>query len=434
MNAIARIETHTHHSSSLEDLENEITQLASNINAANYQLLVLIAEFDDRKGWASWGAKSCAYWLNWRCGIGMGAAREKVRVANALRELPKVSAAFADGRLSYSKARAITRIADSDNEDSLLMIAEHGSASHVENTVRQYKRVTMEQAQAAHNERSLHYHWDDGNLCVRATLSAEQGALFLKALGAVVDVLDQDEWKTGTEEVEADKYVSAETLPETVAQFAPEKPERRANKRADAFALMAETQLQHMDAQLKTADRYQVVVHADATALAEETVKRLCCDASVSEVGMHNGEPVSIGRKSRAIPAPMRRALQHRDGGCRFPGCNSTRFVDGHHIRHWSEGGETSLQNLVLLCRHHHRLVHEGGYSVARSVEGEIRFYRPDGALIPDAPEPVNPRSINQVLQSQWFWKGDRMDYGLAIDGLLCKAQRANDVSAETFL
>lgn len=407
MNALVHINQETWLPLNNDQLKDQITELAANINAANYQLLVLIAEIDRRRAWGDWGTRSCAHWLNWKCGIAMGAAREKVRVALALTELPKVSAAFASGQLSYSKARAITRVANHHNEDYLLMIAEHGSASHVEKLVSHYRCVEQtgerekarkeerEKNQLQHAQRELHYHWDDdGNLVIRATLPAEQGAVVLKALQSAVATLESDDWHSEPEMPVGDKSVSAETdfLPEGVP--IPEKPERRANRRADVLSLIAENHLNNVHTITKTADRYQVIVHADAELLSEsgeppngtcehvhcelengpalspDTARRLCCDASVTAMLSKQGEPVSIGRKSRTIPPPMRRALLTRDSGCRFPGCNATRFVDGHHIEHWADGGETSLENLTLLCRHHHRLVHDGGYGLSK-VESE---------------------------------------------------------------
>src|SRR5262247_101468 len=125
---------------SIHALAQELRTLAGRINAANHRFLTLIAEFDRRSGWASEGAQSCAHWLNWKCGIALGAAREKVRVARALENLPGVAAAMARGGLSYSKAREITRVGNSANEDYLLSIAEHGTAAHVERLVRAYRR------------------------------------------------------------------------------------------------------------------------------------------------------------------------------------------------------------------------------------------------------------------------------------------------------
>src|SRR6185503_12742511 len=115
----------------LDELAADICSLAGRINAANHRWLLLIAEFDRRKGWSDSCTQSCAHWLNWKCGIAMGAAREKVRVGRALEDLPRISAAMAGGSLSYSKAREITRIGNPANEEYLLMIAEHGTAAHV---------------------------------------------------------------------------------------------------------------------------------------------------------------------------------------------------------------------------------------------------------------------------------------------------------------
>src|SRR4249920_2963889 len=124
----------------IDELAAEICTLTGHINAANHRWLMLIAEFDGRNGWSDGATQSCAHWLNWKCGMAMGAAREKLRVARALENLPKVSAAMACGRLSYSKVREITRVASTGTEDYLLMIAEHGTAAHVEKLVRAYRR------------------------------------------------------------------------------------------------------------------------------------------------------------------------------------------------------------------------------------------------------------------------------------------------------
>src|SRR5262245_5467681 len=115
----------------IRELEAEITFLAGQINAASYRWLTLVAEFDARHGWSDCATQSCAHWLNWKCGIDLGAAREKVRVAHALQKLPKVAEAMSKGRLSYSKVRAITRVATGATEECLLNVALHGTAQHV---------------------------------------------------------------------------------------------------------------------------------------------------------------------------------------------------------------------------------------------------------------------------------------------------------------
>ena len=163
-----------------EQLGQEITLLAGQINAANHRLLKLIAEFERRKAWSGGGTvRSCAHWLNWKCGIALGAAREKVRVALCLETLPLIDASFATGAISYSKVRAMTRVATPENEDFLLRIAQHGTASHVEKVVGKYKRVQISDEDAEEheqdNDRKLVYYQDaDGMWVVHARLPPQR--------------------------------------------------------------------------------------------------------------------------------------------------------------------------------------------------------------------------------------------------------------------
>jgi hypothetical protein len=179
---------------STPELIAEITTLAGHLNAGNARFLVLIGELDRRQGWAEWGVRSCAHWLNWKCGISLGAAREKVRVARALRALPQVAAAMAEGRVSYFKVRELTRVADETNEAYLLHIALHGTASHVEAVVRGYRRARdaeeLGREALQQRDQSLWWHTEpDGSLVIRARVPAEVGALFVRALQAAEDSL-----------------------------------------------------------------------------------------------------------------------------------------------------------------------------------------------------------------------------------------------------
>ncbi len=141
------------------------------------------------------------------------------------------------------------------------------------------------------------------------------------------------------------------------------------------------------------ADHHQVVIHVDESALRGgigrsdlpiDTVKRLCCDCSVvAIVEDERGTPLDVGRKQRLVSTPLKRALWSRDRGCTFPGCRNTHYVEAHHVRHWADGGDTSLENLMLICWHHHRLLHEGGFAIRRDSDGEPYFVRPDGRVIP---------------------------------------------------
>ncbi len=471
-----RSHTGPEQSLSLDALEREITTLSANINAATCRLLRLIAEFDEREGYAAWGMRSCAHWLNWQCGIALGAAREKVRVARSLAALPAVDAAFERGELSYSKVRAMTRIATPENEAELLMIARHGTAMHMEKLVRGYRRVARiaasEHAHRQYQERYLsYYHDDDGSLVLQARLPPETGAVVVNALKLAEEALKEEEQaaagsasgqskkvsaemsaaRNGPEEMPVAKNVSAET---PVAGHAPaqareaEAVRAPGARRADALGLLAETCLTQGIASLCAAERHQLIVHVDVAslggdgeprccgvaqgpALAPETARRLGCDANLVRLLENSeGEPLSVGRKTRVVPAALKRALQSRDGGCRFPGCSAERFTDAHHLHHWADGGETRLDNLVLLCRHHHRLVHEGGYAVRVNTDGSLAFTRPDGRLL--AEEPVPSPSTTDIIHTNRaaglaitpetgipLWQGEAMDYGLAIEGLI---------------
>ncbi len=265
--------------------------------------------------------------LNWKCGIGMNAAREKVRIANALADLPNTSATFARGEISYSKVRAMTRVATPENEDYLLMIAKHGTGHHMETLVRMYRRTKrlqeMDECRKQHDERELHVYYEpDGSLVFHARMPAEKGALLLKAIELAAD--------------QAEKDVSAETSHRDGFDRC----------RADALADVAASYLAHGPGHSSSADRYQVILHVSAETLTNnegdlshledgphvsaETSRRLCCDAGVSVLSEdENGNTLNIGRKTRIIPPAMRRALRARDEGCHFPGCTHKHYIDG---------------------------------------------------------------------------------------------------------
>jgi len=422
-------------------LEREITDLCAQINAASYRLLQLIAELDDTGPWGTWGLQSCAHWLNWRCGIGMNAAREKVRVAHALKSLPAISSAFESGRLSFSKVRALTRIADGANEAELLELAFHATAAQVEKLVRAYRgvsrRAEREQAMISHAARELnYYHDDDGCLVIRARLPAEEGAVVLQALNAAMDARHAAKNDVA---VNADAE-NAETADDVTAETS-ENENRFAQRRADALTAMAETALRHGPESQSSGERYQVVVHVTAETLTEDeggrselnngqriapdTARRIACDGSLLRITEDvAGNPLDIGRKTRAVPPAMHRALRSRDGGCRFPGCTHDRFVDAHHIRHWANGGETSTDNLVLLCRRHHRLVHEGGFGLERIACGTLQFTRPDGQVIAEHPRLPETLDIDAfrgqpIDAADWIIPGDVLNLDLAVSGLI---------------
>jgi Domain of unknown function (DUF222)/HNH endonuclease len=431
----------------LDRLGDEIAELSVHLDAATARLLDLIREFDARGGWNN-GFRSCAEWLSWRVGLDLGAAREKVRVARALATLPRLAQALAHGELSYAKVRALTRVATPDTEERLLAIGRAGTAEHVERIVRGWRRMDrkadQDEARRQHVNRALYvFPAEDGTVTIRGRLAPEAGALLLKALTAAREALYRRERAENPAAQAAD--VSAEPSPDV-----PAETPTMAQQQADALQLLAETALHHGIDPGTPAEHYQVVVHVDATVLEDpdqpgqsvvqdgarvsaETSQRLGCDAS-RVVMQHDpeGRIFDVGAKTRTIPPALRRALLHRDRSCRFPGCHG-RFCQAHHIRHWAQGGPTTLSNLTLLCRRHHRAVHEEGYRVDRQPDGELRFRRPDGRVVPDVPcppqAPTDPVSdvraqndaagiVVNARTATPGWHGERLDVGYAIDVL----------------
>jgi len=480
-----------------DSLEAEITELWGHVNAATFRFLALVAEFDRREGWARHGLANCAQWLNWQCGIGAVAAREKLRVAHALESLPLIGEAFRSGRVSYSKVRAITRVATPESEAGLLNVALHGTAMHVEKLVRQYRRVErLEEARLAesqHRARFLRmYHDEDGALVLNARVPAEVGAIVRKAIEAAMET---EREAANVAETEATSQYARDA--HGPGDAATDRPALEA-RRADALRLLAEQFLSDEARRCpSSADRYQVVVHVDAAALSEDpapvnaamragsevgahlpaanrphrrtrrvcceledgpalavdTARRIACDSAiVMLVESSCGEPLDVGRKSRSIHPALRRALKARDGGCRFPGCDRTRFTEAHHVEHWANGGETRLSNLITLCGFHHRQLHEGGYRLESADDGHFVFYRPDGRRIHAAGSATEcfrgnifsdecaSEFSDQVLRaehaalgldinpatsrSRWF--GEPMDYDLAIEALWRQRDRTS--------
>ncbi len=425
---------------SLEALEDEIAILSATIQAATFRLLCLIGELDRRDGWADPldpnGFRSCAHWLSWRVSLSLGVARQYVRVARALPELPQISAAFSTGEISYSKVRAVTRIATPHNEEMLLDWARDGSASQVEKLVRLYRRASVAQendrAMTQQQERGLTTYYDnDGMLVVRGRLAPEQGALLLKALEVSTDELREAEDGSAEPSGPTDDLVqiSGDQL------------------RADALARVAERALACDAAEAPSTDRFQVVVHVDAEVLADpssdgrcaledgpamapETVRRLACDSAVTPMLHGLDGSLTSGRKTRVISTTLRRVLKARDGTrCAFPGC-TCRGGDAHHVQPWAEGGPTVLENLLSLCRAHHTLVHEGGFRVEAGEDGRFRFWRPDGEeLLASPPLPAVTDGWAESLLERWLpaevsitaeqgrptWDGTPVDYEWAV-------------------
>jgi hypothetical protein len=383
--------------SPLPELAAAITAGAVRLAAATAAWLRLIAEFDERDGWHGYGITSCAHWLAWQCGLSPGAAREHVRVARSLRSLPLIDGAFAEGRLSYSKVRALTRVAEPDSEASLLEVALELTASQVERTVRQWRRADLLEAGAPLREdnRAFEYWWDDaGMLTLKVRMPTEEGAALITAIDSLAERAARreraQEKKTRAAQGNA-SFGDDENGDDEISLTR----ERTTARRIAALTTLADAAA---DAERRAGDppRREVVVHVDAAVLADDAAagrayveggpalsppqaRRMLCEATVLTMLEKDRQPLAVGRRKRRATKAQRRALLRRDGGCARPGCPEARIerLHAHHLRHWLFGGPTDLANLVLLCDTDHGLVHDL----------ELVMTRRDGVLVVTAPD-----------------------------------------------
>jgi hypothetical protein len=414
----------------MEHLEARICELAGHLAAATCAFLLLVADFDAREGWRAWEMPSCAAWLAWKCQVAPGTAKDHVRVARALKELPVIQAEFAAGRFSYSKVRALARIATPQTEQGLADMAESMTAGQVERFAAAHRKCTRNSAgQAPPPERKLTWRInDDGTITFTATLPPEDGAVILQALRASRNDLEHPHDREHRHDEHAPRPGPMAGQPQPVP----------AEDLADALTDVCASYLRAKIATADNPDVYQVIIHAGAAAITDAAVSAetaaypaadstkpdpdlkahaaaqqwpiwhpahpdrchaedgpaitpaalqlIGCNATISTM-VHDadGTVLAVGRRTRTPSPALRRAVRERDRyRCRFPGCESRR-VDLHHIRHWANGGDTSRDNLLCLCRRHHTIVHDKGYII--TARGQ--FHTRDGKLIPGSPPPL---------------------------------------------
>jgi hypothetical protein len=428
----------------VEELGKEIAELAVHLDAATHRLLECIRQFDAECGWEPQGAVSCAHWLSWRIGLDPATAREKVRVARALGQLPAIDAALKLGKLSYAKVRALTRVATVETEAKLLDAAMYSTGAQLERLCRGYRTAMTADNALPPPERSVHRRDLPGGMVkLEVVLAPDEADLVLGALDRAREVTRRQT-----------DHVSAETRARAAEDASAETPaDANRPSRADGMVALAESYLAGNPGTGNGGERFQVMLHVDqdplapdgtlagtlddGTRVSAETLRRVACDCGLVAVGHDKtGTNLSIGRRSRSIPPAIRRALLLRDRGCAFPGCTHNRFLHGHHIQHWLHGGETSLDNLSLLCSHHHHLVHEGGWSVERTAEGDLCFRAPDGIALPTVPARKACEDALEFLH-EWaedrgldigadtdmpLWDGTRPDYDWAVAALVSEA------------
>ena len=379
-------------------LFDEARLLIQQESALQYRLAAVLRELDARDHFDGKPVR-LARWLHDNFGLTFGAAREKVRTARALGNLPLIDGAFRDGAVSFSKVRALTRVATPDNEADLLERARTLSADAVEQLVRRVKHNDcLDDVQVMIRSRALSTRWDEtGMLVVQGKLTPEQGEVFLQALTKAMAVLPDSSARENA--TDSDKNNAGDNAEE----------ETYWARRSDALTHIMADSLSGKTAHTP-GDRHQLMVHVSAETLAggdseeaveldpvepteattpgaknvtaetpfhPETLRRLACDGGlITVIEDARRNPLSIGRKSRVIPPAMRRALLARDRHCQYPGCGQEQYVEGHHMVHWAHGGATRLDNLVLLCGHHHRQVHEFGERIQRAEDGRVRVLK----------------------------------------------------------
>jgi hypothetical protein len=393
----------------MERLEARLCELAGHLAAATCQFLLLLADFDARRGWLDWEMPSCAAWLSWKCQIASGTAREQVRVARLLGGLPVIRAEFAAGRLSYAKVRALTRIATPDTEHDLVQMATPMTANQLERFARAHRQVSRAEQEEVASRRKLTWRYDeDKSIGITVWLPPAEGAVVLQALRAWTSDLDHPHDLKEQDDANGVDWDGPD--PPWQAWQADKVP---AENLADAFVGICGDYLSGRAADADNPDTYQVIIHAgtgaitgvsaetrsvthpahpmrchieDGAAISPATLQMIACNATISTM-LHdaNGNLLNAGRRSRKPPPALRRAARERDRHrCRFPGCQSRR-IDLHHIVFWANGGETNLANLICLCKRHHTLVHDKGIIIA-PMAGGFAFHLADGTLIEASP------------------------------------------------
>ncbi|MBK7539014.1 MAG: DUF222 domain-containing protein [Myxococcales bacterium] len=436
----------------VQALGEHIAEQAVHLDAAMHRLLADLRTFDAAGGWYRQGFGTCAHWLSWRVGWDLGTAREHLRVARALHTLPRVSEALSAGKISYSKTRAITRVATAATEAVLLGYAQHCTASQLETVCRKVGVLGADAASKAtrphDSERYVaHTTTASGMVCVKACLRPDEAALFLQVLQqAAVDCTREPAGASAeTSDASAEAPAPAERTTGASAETRSlATTTRRPYNRADGLMALVQSYARGASAErspvelivtvpvallqqaaattdsaTNTADSPTATISATTEvaiapasftdrgaslpvaltvesdlALSPQATRRLACDcglvvATVAAATVTDATPLSVGRKTRTIPAALKRALLLRDRTCRFPGCDHRLFLEGHHLRHWADGGETNLPNLALLCSLHHSYVHERGYRITQSATGDLAFEDPQGrAVVPLPPRP----------------------------------------------
>ncbi|WP_235498178.1 HNH endonuclease signature motif containing protein [Frankia sp. R43] len=337
-------------------------------------------------------------------------AREHLATAHALERLPAIRAAFAAGTLSYSKVRAITRVARPETEQTWLNHAEHCTAGALENLVRAYRQRSADPDDRARTRAARRVSWctdEDGVVHLTAVLPADEGAQLIAAIEAARDSLTTTTKPATTKPATTPGTAEPRTAEEHPHPKPPPESESDRQRDADGLVALAESFLHHgapglvhpahaLVLHLRPADLQPITGHgvsstggggAPAT-LPPAVLQRLGCDSLVQAMLVDpHGNPLRLGRRHRFPTSRLRTAVQARDRGtCQYPGCDHTRWLNIHHLTGWADGGRTDLDNLTLVCGTHHRHLHEEGVVLCRTPDGTIIALLSDGRTLLPAP------------------------------------------------
>jgi hypothetical protein len=339
-----------------------------------------LIEADRRQQFLADGAADLGQWVSARYGLRHSTASQLVGVARRLQDLPLLRERFSDGTLSLDQVDAISRLATPDSEAALIEETMGLSNAALDRAARRAHPPT------AADERSA---WEARWLTIQHSLDGTEGRLHARLPGAELHLVE-----TAIRERADQIPVNPES-----GLFDP-YPVRLADGLVEVCATSGD----------QSSPSVQVTLHADLEALttdtattgvaelqagpvvASETARRLGCDAIVETAVYDDCRVLGVGRRTRMIPAWLRRQLWYRDGGCRFPGCGRQGWTNGHHIQHWADGGPTDLENLVLLCGYHHRFLHEHDWTIDGDPNGKLIFHKPDGTVYPPPRPELHPR------------------------------------------
>jgi hypothetical protein len=355
------------------ELAYELIDLNTRLTAMEARWLALLAEFDRREGWRADGQFSCVDWLVWRCGMSRKTAYDKRRVAHELTRRPAVRDLFALGALSYSKVRAITRVAGADEETDrwLLALAEVGSSADLERAARRFEQLREQERGVddylhRYDRRGIRASRTfDGMMVIEHVLPIEEGEEYLAYLDAAAD-------SSAEESSTAQRRADAAMALARAGRATLDRPGH-----VDRFTLHVVADL---DALPMGIGRAELI---DGTPIAIETLRRIACDSGIVRHLVKGGsEPLDIGTRTSVWTTAQRRAISLRDHGeCRWPGC-PRRTCDCHHVIHHADGGRTAVDNGCLLCPRHHTCTHEGGFAIKGEPNNTLTFHRPDGTVV----------------------------------------------------